>query len=122
MRTSLLIFLLAAMIPASAEPGPGAVHQAPGQSRPAPKDATAIRRLMTDQAAAWNRGNIDDFMKGYWNNDSLVFIGKSGPSYGYAVLRRSCFATILLGRSLRFAREPLPATNPAMTAPTKWGS
>ena len=84
MRTSLLIFLLAAMIPASAEPGPGAVHQAPDQSRPAPKDATAIRRLMTDQAAAWNRGNIDDFMKGYWNNDSLVFIGRSGPSYGYA--------------------------------------
>jgi ketosteroid isomerase-like protein len=22
-------------------------------------------------------------MAGYWNNDSLVFIGKSGPTYGY---------------------------------------
>jgi len=22
-------------------------------------------------------------MKGYWKNDSLIFIGKSGPSYGY---------------------------------------
>jgi hypothetical protein len=22
-------------------------------------------------------------MVGYWNNDSLVFIGKSGPTYGY---------------------------------------
>lgn len=43
----------------------------------------AIRQVMADQAAAWNRGSIDDFMKGYWNNDSLVFVGKSGPTYGY---------------------------------------
>jgi ketosteroid isomerase-like protein len=43
----------------------------------------SIRRIMTDQAAAWNKGNIDDFMKGYWNNDSLVFVGQSGLSYGY---------------------------------------
>ncbi|HEY4061903.1 MAG TPA: DUF4440 domain-containing protein [Puia sp.] len=43
----------------------------------------AIRTIMANQAAAWNRGSIDDFMKGYWNNDSLVFVGKSGLSYGY---------------------------------------
>jgi ketosteroid isomerase-like protein len=47
-------------------------------------DETAISKLMADQAAAWNRGSIDDFMKGYWNNDSLVFVGRSGLSYGYA--------------------------------------
>jgi len=23
-------------------------------------------------------------MKGYWENDSLLFLGKSGPKYGYA--------------------------------------
>lgn len=46
-------------------------------------DETAIRKLMADQAAAWNRGSIDDFMKGYWNNDSLIFVGKSGLRYGY---------------------------------------
>jgi ketosteroid isomerase-like protein len=22
-------------------------------------------------------------MKGYWNNDSLLFVGKNGPTYGY---------------------------------------
>ena len=43
----------------------------------------AIRQVMADQATAWNRGSIDDFMKGYWDNDSLVFVGKSGPTYGY---------------------------------------
>jgi ketosteroid isomerase-like protein len=47
------------------------------------KDETAIRQIMADQTAAWNKGSIDQFMKGYWNNDSLVFIGKSGASYGY---------------------------------------
>ena len=45
--------------------------------------ASAIRKLMADQSAAWNRGSLDDFMKGYWNNDSLVFIGQAGPTYGY---------------------------------------
>ena len=43
-----------------------------------PKDEAAIRQVMADQAAAWNKGSIDAFMKGYWKNDSLIFIGKSG--------------------------------------------
>jgi ketosteroid isomerase-like protein len=47
------------------------------------KDEAAIRSLMANQVDAWNKGNIDAFMKGYWNDDSLVFIGKSGPAYGY---------------------------------------
>jgi ketosteroid isomerase-like protein len=44
---------------------------------------TAIRQIMADQAAAWNKGNIDEFMKGYWNSDALVFVGQSGLNYGY---------------------------------------
>lgn len=51
---------------------------------PAPvTPAAAISKLMAGQAAAWNQGNIEEFMKGYWNNDSLVFIGQAGPTYGY---------------------------------------
>jgi hypothetical protein len=46
-------------------------------------DETAIRKLMTDQVNAWNQGEIDNFMKGYWQSDSLEFIGKSGVTYGY---------------------------------------
>lgn len=46
-------------------------------------DEPAIRTLLANQTKAWNKGNIDDFMKGYWQNDSLVFIGKKGPNYGY---------------------------------------
>ena len=46
--------------------------------------AASIRQIMADQAAAWNKGNIDEFMKGYWNNDSLVFVGQTGLTYGYS--------------------------------------
>jgi len=46
-------------------------------------DEQSIRKILNDQIAAWNAGNIDEFMKGYWNNDSLMFIGKSGVTYGY---------------------------------------
>ena len=47
------------------------------------KDEQAIRKILSDQTVAWNAGNIEEFMKGYWNNDSLMFIGKSGVTYGY---------------------------------------
>lgn len=48
------------------------------------KAEQAIQKVMADQAGEWNRGSIDGFMKGYWNNDSLVFVGQSGLTYGYA--------------------------------------
>jgi ketosteroid isomerase-like protein len=47
------------------------------------KNEVAIRTILNTQEAAWNRGDLDQFMVGYWDNDSLVFIGKSGPTYGY---------------------------------------
>lgn len=47
------------------------------------KDETEVRNLLARQNAAWNRGNVDSFMVGYWENDSLMFIGKSGVTYGY---------------------------------------
>lgn len=46
-------------------------------------DETAIRQVLDKQTQSWNSGNIGEFMKSYWQSDSLVFIGKSGPTYGY---------------------------------------
>jgi ketosteroid isomerase-like protein len=46
-------------------------------------DETAVRQLLEKQRQAWNKGNLEEFMKGYWESDSLVFIGKNGPKYGY---------------------------------------
>lgn len=45
---------------------------------------SAIRRLLDEQSSAWNRGDIEGFMNGYWENDSLMFIGKSGVTYGWS--------------------------------------
>ena len=42
-----------------------------------------IYNLMQQQEDSWNSGNIDDYMNIYWENDSLVFIGKSGVNYGW---------------------------------------
>ncbi len=47
------------------------------------EDETAIRKLLDEQTAAWNRGDVESFMKGYWENDSLMFIGKSGVTLGW---------------------------------------
>jgi ketosteroid isomerase-like protein len=46
-------------------------------------DELKIREVLETQNAAWNRGDIDGFMNGYWENDSLMFIGKSGVTYGW---------------------------------------
>ena len=47
------------------------------------KDEKAIRSLLQNQVEGWNKGSLDDYMIGYWPSDSLVFIGKNGPTYGY---------------------------------------
>jgi ketosteroid isomerase-like protein len=46
-------------------------------------DEIEIRKVLASQNDAWNRGDVDAFMVGYWDNDSLMFIGSSGVTYGY---------------------------------------
>lgn len=67
MKTTLLFILLAFAFVSAAQS----------------KDEKIIRNLLAEQTAAWNRGDIESFMKGYWENDSLMFIGKSGVTYGW---------------------------------------
>src|SRR5260370_8642252 len=33
----------------------------------------AIRKIVDDQQAAWNRQDLDGFMAGYWNSPELAF-------------------------------------------------
>jgi len=47
------------------------------------KNEIAIIKMLQAQETAWNNGSLETFMKGYWQNDSLLFIGKNGPKYGY---------------------------------------
>ncbi len=46
-------------------------------------DELAIRKTLAEQTVAWNEGNLEAFMQGYWKSDSLMFIGKSGLTYGW---------------------------------------
>lgn len=48
-----------------------------------PADSEAIRRVMNDQIVAWNSGDLVRFMDGYWQSDSLRFIGSKGIVYGW---------------------------------------
>ena len=43
----------------------------------------AIRKVLDEQVKTWNYGDIDGFMQGYWKNDSLMFIGKTGINWGW---------------------------------------
>ena len=47
------------------------------------RDAANIRNVLDLQTKAWNSGNIEKFMEGYLHNDSIMFIGKSGITYGW---------------------------------------
>ena len=46
-------------------------------------DEQTIRKLLEEQRQAWNTGDKEKFMGAYWQSDSLMFIGKSGVTYGW---------------------------------------
>ena len=67
------------------QPAPPAAPSCQGAAAPAPPPATlpepgseaAIRQVLDAQVAAWNRGDLDTFMAGYWQSAELTFF--SGP-------------------------------------------
>ena len=46
-------------------------------------DREAILKVLEDQRIAWNSGNLEGYMQGYWKSDSLRFVGKTGVRYGW---------------------------------------
>jgi uncharacterized protein (TIGR02246 family) len=58
----------------------------PASSR---KGETAITRVLEEQTAAWNRGDLEAFMAGYWNSPELTFFSGAHESKGWqAALER----------------------------------
>lgn len=47
------------------------------------KDATAIRKVMDDQTVAWNNGDLETFMAGYWKSEKLKFVSGDKITYGW---------------------------------------
>lgn len=49
----------------------------------------SIRNVLNEQAAAWNRGDIDGFMEGYWNSEEMTFVSGNSQTSGWkAALER----------------------------------
>lgn len=49
----------------------------------AKKEEAAIRAELDAQQIAWNNGDLEGFMQGYWNSDSLQFISGRGVNHGW---------------------------------------
>ncbi|MGB8660654.1 MAG: nuclear transport factor 2 family protein [Candidatus Acidiferrum sp.] len=46
-------------------------------------DKAAITAVLDAQQAAWNRGDVDAFLVGYWHSPELTFSGSNGVSRGW---------------------------------------
>jgi uncharacterized protein (TIGR02246 family) len=56
---------------------------------PRQTDRSAIRAVLDAQQEAWNRGDVDAFLSGYWHSPDLTFSGSNGTARGWdAVLAR----------------------------------
>jgi ketosteroid isomerase-like protein len=80
MATTVVVALHGRMIEAN---GIGSVAAAPYKQDAKQGADVALRALLTSQTADWNRGDIDGFMRGYWNSPDTTFAGASGISRGW---------------------------------------
>jgi ketosteroid isomerase-like protein len=47
------------------------------------KTKAAIKKVLDEQAAAWNRGDIESFMQGYWNSPEMMFVSGDSMTKGW---------------------------------------
>ena len=47
------------------------------------KIKTDIRNVMDKQVEAWNRGDVEEFMQGYWNSPELKFVSGDKITKGW---------------------------------------
>jgi len=51
------------------------------------QDETAIRAVLDAQVAAWNKGDLDGFMAGYWHDERLTFMSGDRITFGWEATR-----------------------------------
>ncbi|GJL92530.1 nuclear transport factor 2 family protein [Hyphococcus sp.] len=73
--------------PAKTAPAPTKTETPPAAGLRSPADV--VRATLMAQAAAWNEGDLDGFMNGYWKNDELKFVSGGNITKGWdATLKR----------------------------------
>ena len=50
-------------------------------------DVKAVRAVLDAQVVAWNKGDLNEFMAGYWNNEKLFFISGAKSVEGWKALK-----------------------------------
>jgi ketosteroid isomerase-like protein len=49
-------------------------------------EQAGILKVLSDQADAWNRGDLDRFLDGYWHSDQTVFAGGGEIHRGFEAM------------------------------------
>jgi uncharacterized protein (TIGR02246 family) len=55
----------------------------PANKDPAADAVGAVRAVWDAQVEAWNRGDLEGFMAGYWKSDDLVFFSNGSETRGW---------------------------------------
>src|SRR5205814_5271754 len=79
-----VVILPAVLLGAAIIPETG-LAQSPGQNRA--QEEPRIRQVMQEQQTAWNRGDIDGFMDGYWRSPDTVFVSGDDITRGWLTVR-----------------------------------
>ncbi len=87
------------------------------------QEKEAILDVMSQQEQDWNNGDVDAFMQGYWQSDSLMFVGKNGIKYGWQTTlenyKKSYPDKSTMGK-LSFTIEKLEVENQSAFMLGKW--
>jgi beta-aspartyl-peptidase (threonine type) len=75
MHTQLKVTLAVAVLPLLGDVAP---------ARAAASPVAGVLQVLKAQADAWNRGDLEAYMEGYWKSESLTFYGGGAVVRGYA--------------------------------------
>jgi ketosteroid isomerase-like protein len=71
-------------VPCGQPPSCPVLPDEPAALGPSPdEDRAAIRKVLDDQVAAWNKADLQAFMAGYWQSDRLSFYSGKTRTGGY---------------------------------------
>jgi uncharacterized protein (TIGR02246 family) len=83
LNTTALLLIAAVCLGATALASGQQEEQSAKPNKRDAKESTAIRAVLDAQVAAWNRGDIEGFMDGYWRSTETVFVSGDTVTHGW---------------------------------------
>ena len=77
-RSLLAAFLLTAILPSSIS-----AQRKAGSGKHHDRIVAAVRTVLDAQVEAWNRGDIEGYMAGYWRSEKTIFISGDSVTRGW---------------------------------------